>query len=192
MVVLRDAEAQASAHAVFQCSLCRAVWWFPTGNLEIFLPPAAFSALSVEPYGGSPCYRCRPSSRRHFQCSLCRAVWWFNHIYVRYRYYDFFQCSLCRAVWWFGHDVGTGDNAVSAFSALSVEPYGGSAGRHPEPAPAAGFQCSLCRAVWWFFGKERGAAAEMGFQCSLCRAVWWFLIAQSRQNLTQFLSVLSL
>ena len=36
----------------FQCSLCRAVWWFP-----------AFSTGFYQVVD--------------FQCSLCRAVWWF-------------------------------------------------------------------------------------------------------------------
>ena len=63
-----------------------------------------FSALSVEPYGGSSCHVILRSVNANFQCSLCRAVWWFA--YRRRR----------------------GSRSLPSFSALSVEPYGGSAG----------------------------------------------------------------
>ena len=110
----------------FQCSLCRAVWWFSGdgGLLETIL--TSFSAPSVEPYGGSNRAVGRGSPGNHFQCSLCRAVWWFPAGVGRHRRTAVgFQCSLCRAVWWFEFTL-TQDNKILAF------------------------QCSLCRAVWWF------------------------------------------
>ena len=39
--------------------------------------PSAFSALSVEPYGGSMIVEGGSTFTIDFQCSLCRAVWWF-------------------------------------------------------------------------------------------------------------------
>ena len=66
---------------IFQCSLCRAVWWFSRclAWQTLQLLEYSFSAPSVEPYGGS---RARDMEEirviiTDFQCSLCRAVWWF-------------------------------------------------------------------------------------------------------------------
>ena len=112
----------------FQCSLCRAVWWFNTGRLP------------------------HPSRNSCFQCSLCRAVWWFVGFPIPVVNHPLhtFQCSLCRAVWWFP-GTRVSPNAPSAtFSAPSVEPYGGSSVSAALGAIYGDFQCSLCRAVWWF------------------------------------------
>ena len=155
--------------ADFQCSLCRAVWWFPTWAAARWLGCTSFSAPSVEPYGGSPANRSLPYPGLAFQCSLCRAVWWFLPLAV-----DTVPSS-------------------TSFSAPSVEPYGGSGGRCSRGGPEGSFQCSLCRAVWWFpYDVESGGSEGLYFQCSLCRAVWWFRTTTSYQPNYWNLSVLPL
>ena len=165
-----------------------------------------FSALSVEPYGGSAPSRPICCLRPRFQCSLCRAVWWFPGRMTITTDYELFQCSLCRAVWWFNAGTPCVLCEECSFSALSVEPYGGSRADRLQVRTVYPFQCSLCRAVWWFriwpamtpqtyfsfsalsvepYGGSRHHPRNERtpglFQCSLCRAVWWFK-AQERLN----------
>ena len=148
MVVLA-AGPDALGRKHFQCSLCRAVWWFALRGSAALPTKATFSALSVEPYGGSSLLESKAAPLCCFQCSLCRAVWWFA------------EPEAQRA-------------ARRPFSALSVEPYGGSHDAIWSCINNWCFQCSLCRAVWWFEPLFPAAAGGADFQCSLCRAVWWF------------------
>ena len=50
--------AHVLVNADFQCSLCRAVWWFVGDKLVVGRGDVAFSAPSVEPYGGSREHSC--------------------------------------------------------------------------------------------------------------------------------------
>ena len=183
----------------FQCSLCRAVWWFRYTRKWDWFPCRSFSALSVEPYGGSlrSPLRCKIHGRPFsalsvepyggsfaslipswsgvlFQCSLCRAVWWFVEVVPPSCHQKFFQCSLCRAVWWFVPRRAAAAVGGDTFSALSVEPYGGSASSSKSERIAITFSAlsvepygGSCARFYW-----RGCHH---FQCSLCRAVWWFV-----------------
>ena len=138
----------------FQCSLCRAVWWFAHLHYGARHHVRTFSALSVEPYGGS------------------REVSWTVSTGT-----SFSALSVEPYGGSWHHPSGPQSRLeVSAFSALSVEPYGGSAGSGRAGAILAHFQCSLCRAVWWFSCIGLGGAPNRDFQCSLCRAVWWFCV----------------
>ena len=172
------------AGVVFQCSLCRAVWWFFEGAdlAEVLHDP--FSALSVEPYGGSSdSDRIVPMEIQDFQCSLCRAVWWFAAgLDTRSTISPFSALSVEP----YGGSTESEDADVAedgSFSALSVEPYGGS----PFPGTAMFVQDTFSAlSVEPYGGSPRGTPlpieAYFFFQCSLCRAVWWFTTRRRRSG----------
>ena len=113
-------------HRNFQCSLCRAVWWFKRTRQTSTRSPLPFSALSVEPYGGS-----NPASEKTLPYSPT-----FSALSV-----EPYGGSWARV---------RAQTGTDAFSALSVEPYGGSVMLLLACGESVSFQCSLCRAVWWF------------------------------------------
>ena len=121
-------------------------------GLRAVVRRCSFSALSVEPYGGSNLGRTDSVAEVNFQCSLCRAVWWFDHV-----------CQTC---------IGN----PSPFSALSVEPYGGSPIARPRlPADATSFSALSVEPYGGSSEHTINVVPVDVFQCSLCRAVWWFM-----------------
>ena len=168
MVVPGPGAGRGERADVFQCSLCRAVWWFMRA-LRWRWMTRTFSALSVEPYGGSISFSwscVTPSTFSALSVEPYGGSFWLNS-----------RRWLRR----------------STFSALSVEPYGGSRSPPACVAPCKSFSALSVEPYGGSCRRYRGCiASRLFFQCSLCRAVWWFVHKPLTYCSIANLSVLSL